>query len=283
MEQAIVEVRELTKVFPTTEGGEKIAVNHISFDVLPGEIYGLLGPNGAGKTTTLRMLSGLLTPTSGSALLNGFNAQTQREQAKRALGYLTASTGLYQRLTPRELLRYFGELIGMGRPEIDARIATLVEWLDMHEFANLRCGSLSTGQKQRTNIARALMGDPPILVMDEPTLGLDVLTNRVVLDFIRAEGARGKAIILSTHYLDEAEDLCDRFGLIHDGRIVAEGDLDALRRTAGKQRLREIFLNVCGQSEHVLAELPESVGWLGARPPASAGGSDPRAAEGRAS
>ncbi len=258
MEQAIVEVRELTKVFPTTEGGEKIAVNRVTFDVRPGEIYGLLGPNGAGKTTTLRMLSGLLTPTSGLARLNGFDAQREREQAKRALGYLTASTGLYQRLTPRELLRYFGELIGMEREAIAARIATLVNWLDMHEFVNLRCGSLSTGQKQRTNIARALMGDPPILVMDEPTLGLDVLTNRVVLDFIRAEGARGKAIILSTHYLDEAEDLCDRFGLIHDGRIVAEGNLDELRQTAGRQRLREIFLAVCGQSEHVLAGLSGS-------------------------
>ncbi|HWL94198.1 MAG TPA: ABC transporter ATP-binding protein [Phycisphaerae bacterium] len=252
MDQPLIEVHELTKIFPTTEGGEKRAVDAVSFTVAAGEIYGLLGPNGAGKTTTLRMLSGLVTPTGGYARLNGFDVRVQREQAKRCLGYLTASTGLYQRLTPRELLRYFGELIDMPKDAIARRTDELVEWLDMGSFANLRCGGLSTGQKQRTNIARALMGDPPILVMDEPTLGLDVLTNRVVLDFIRAEGARGKAIILSTHYLDEAEALCDQYGLIHDGRLVGVGDLATLQAMSGKRRLSEIFLKLCGQEEHVL-------------------------------
>lgn len=256
MDRPIVEVEALTKVFPTTEGGDKRAVDGVTFSVAPGRIYGLLGPNGAGKTTTLRMLSGLLTPTSGSARLAGFDVQSEREQAKRRLGYLTASTGLYQRLSPRELLRYFGELIDMERQAIERRIVELVEWLDMKSFADLRCGGLSTGQKQRTNIARALMGDPPILVMDEPTLGLDVLTNRVVLDFIRAEGARGKAIILSTHYLDEAETLCNEFGMIHDGRLVGTGDLASLQASSGKRRLSEIFLKLCGQSEHVLTGVP---------------------------
>lgn len=258
MHEPIVEVHELTKLFPTTEGGDKRAVDGVSFTVSPGQIYGLLGPNGAGKTTTLRMLSGLLTPTSGYAKLSGFDVRLQREQAKRCLGYLTASTGLYQRLTPRELLRYFGELIDMDRAGIGRRIAELIEWLDMGTFADLRCGGLSTGQKQRTNIARALMGDPPILVMDEPTLGLDVLTNRVVLDFIRAEGARGKAIILSTHYLDEAEAMCDQYGLIHDGKLVGIGDLATLQAQSGKRRLSEIFLKLCGQSEHVLSGVPEA-------------------------
>ncbi|MFQ5429992.1 MAG: ABC transporter ATP-binding protein [Phycisphaerae bacterium] len=255
--EAVIEARNLTKVFPTTEGGEKRAVDDLSFTVAPGEIFGLLGPNGAGKTTALRMLSGLLTPTSGQAFLCGYNTQTHREDAKRVLGYLTASTGLYQRLSPRELLRYFGELIGMDRRAIDRRIDALIDWLDMGEFADLRCGGLSTGQKQRTNIARALMGDPPVLIMDEPTLGLDVLTNRVVLDFIRAEGCRGKAIILSTHYLDEAETLCDRYGLLHEGRLVGTGDLAALQAQAGQRRLSEIFLELCGQSKHVLAGLPD--------------------------
>lgn len=256
MSNAIVEVCNLTKIFPTTEGGDKRAVDDVSFSVEPGRIYGLLGPNGAGKTTTLRMLSGLLTPTSGIARLNGFDVRQQREEAKRCLGYLTASTGLYQRLTPRELLRYFGELIDMEKSAIDRRIEELVAWLDMSTFADLRCGGLSTGQKQRTNIARALMGDPPILVMDEPTLGLDVLTNRVVLDFIRAEGARGKAIILSTHYLDEAESLCHEYGLIHDGKLVGIGTLAALQAQSGKRRLSEIFLKLCGQEEHVLTGVP---------------------------
>lgn len=248
----MIEVRDIVKVFPTTEGGEKRAVDGVSFHVGAGEIYGLLGPNGAGKTTSLRIISGLLSATSGVARLNGHDVQIEREAAKRSLGYLTASTGLYQRLSPREMLRYFGELIGMDRPTIAARINELVRWLDMHDFADLRCGGLSTGQKQRTNIARALMGDPPILIMDEPTLGLDVLTNRIVLDFIRAEGARGKAIILSTHYLDEAERLCDRFGLIHEGVLVGEGDLASLQARTGRQRLSDVFLSLCGAEAHVL-------------------------------
>ena len=257
MTKPIVEICELTKVFPTTEGDEKRAVDGISFSGEPGQIFGLLGPNGAGKTTTLRMISGLLTPTSGTMHLNGHDVRARRLEAKRSLGYLTASTGLYQRLTPRELLHYFGELIGLDKPAIKKRLEELVEWLDMASFVDLRCGGLSTGQKQRTNIARALMGDPPILVMDEPTLGLDVLTNRVVLDFIRAEGAKGKAIILSTHYLDEAEALCHQYGLIHEGRLVGRGDLAALQEKAGRRRLSEIFLALCGQDEHVLAGVPE--------------------------
>jgi sodium transport system ATP-binding protein len=248
----MIEVAELTKVFPTTDGGEKRAVDGLSFHVDAGEIYGLLGPNGAGKTTTLRMIGGLLVPTSGAARLNGHDIQTQQEAAKRCLGYLTASTGLYHRLSPREMLRYFGELIGMEQAAIRQRTEVLIDWLDMSNFADLRCGGLSTGQRQRTNIARALMGDPPILIMDEPTLGLDVLTNRIVLDFIRAEGARGKAIILSTHYLDEAETLCRRFGLIHEGKLMGEGDLETLRKQTGARRLSEIFLRLCGQDEHVL-------------------------------
>ena len=252
MAEPIVVAHELTKVFPTTEGARKRAVDGLTFSVAPGKIYGLLGPNGAGKTTTLRMISGLLTPTSGWARLNGHDPRTDQESAKRCLGYLTASTGLYQRLAPRELLRYFGELLGMDSAAIGRRMEALIDWLDMASFANLRCGGLSTGQKQRTNIARALMGDPPILVMDEPTLGLDVLTNRVVLDFIRAEGRRGKAIIMSTHYLDEAEALCDRYGLIHEGRLVGRGDLQTLQALTDRRRLSEIFLKLCGQADHVL-------------------------------
>lgn len=254
----MIEVRGLTKVFPTTDGGEKRAVDGLDFRVEAGEIYGLLGPNGAGKTTALRMIGGLLTPTAGTALLNGCDIQNDREAAKRSLGYLTASTGLYIRLTPREILRYFGALIGLERAAIERRIDELIDWLDMAGFADLRCGGLSTGQKQRTNIARALIGDPPILILDEPTLGLDVLTNRIVLDFIRAEGARGKAIVLSTHYLDEAERLCRRFGLLHEGKLVGEGDLNTLQRLTGRQRLSEIFLKLCGQEEHVLKKAVSS-------------------------
>lgn len=257
MSRPLVEVNEIVKVFPTTEGDEKRAVDGVSFHVAPGEIYGLLGPNGAGKTTSLRIISGLLTATSGEVRLAGFDVTRQREEAKRCLGYLTASTGLYQRLSPRELLKYFGQLLGMDTEAVNRRIAALIEWLDMGEFADLRCGGLSTGQKQRTNIARALMGNPPILIMDEPTLGLDVLTNRIVLEFIRAEAATGKAVIMSTHYLDDAESLCNRFGLIHEGKLVGEGDLASLQAASGRRRLSEIFLNLCGHEERVLRTRPD--------------------------
>jgi len=235
---------KLTKCFPTPDGGEKYAVDDLDLRIGEGEIYGLLGPNGAGKTTTLRMLSGLISPTSGTARLAGFDVTTHPFDVKRVLGFLTANTGLYQRLTPRELLVYFGELHLMNRETARARADHIIEWLDMGDFANLRCGGLSTGQRQRVNIGRVLVADPPILVMDEPTLGLDVLSNRTILDFIRRAGRSGKTIIVSTHYLDEAETLCDRVGLLHNGRIIAEGDIDTLRRQTGEQRLSDIFLKL---------------------------------------
>jgi len=244
----MIEAHDLVKTFPTPAGREKRAVAGISFRVAGGEIYGLLGPNGAGKTTTLRILSGLMTPTAGRAVVNGTDVVRDPSRARRSIGFLTANTGLYQRLTPRELLSYFGELNGMDRPAIRGRVGALIDWLDMHDFADARCGALSTGQRQRTNIARALVADPPILIMDEPTLGLDVLTNRLILDFIRRERELGKAILLSTHYLDEAEALCDRIGLLHEGRLVAEGDMPTLRERTGFDRLTDVFLHLAGDS-----------------------------------
>lgn len=244
----MIEVRGLVKSFPTATGPEKLAVAGLDFEVRAGEIYGLLGPNGAGKTTTLRMLSGLIRPTAGRALINGVDVAADPLTAKRSIGFLTANTGLYQRLSPRELLPYFGELCGLDRAAIVRRTEELIALLGMSDFADLRCGALSTGQKQRTSIARALMADPPILVLDEPTLGLDVLTNRVILDFIRRERDQGKAILLSTHYLDEAETLCNRIGLLHQGRLIAEGNMDELRDRVGRQRLTDIFLALVGDS-----------------------------------
>ena len=238
----MIVAENLRKSFLTPTGQPKDAVAGLSFTVARGEIYGLLGPNGAGKTTTLRMLSGLMTPTSGHAVLNGTDTATDRSAVKRSIGFLTANTGLYQRLSPRELLVYFGELHGMQRPDARTRATALIDWLEMHAFADLRCGALSTGQKQRTSIARALVADPMILIMDEPTLGLDVLSNRIILDFVRRERSEGKTIVLSTHYLDEAETLCDRIGLLYEGRLIAEGTLTELRRATGEQRLSNIFL-----------------------------------------
>lgn len=245
----------LVKVFPTSEG-EKRAVDGLSFKVGEGRIYGLLGPNGAGKTTTLRMLSGLMAPTSGSAILAGHDVATAPQEVKRVLGFLTANTGLYQRLTARELLIYFARLQRMERAAATARADHLIDWLSMGDFAQMRCGALSTGQKQRVNIARALVADPPILVMDEPTLGLDVLSNRVILDFIKRERDEGKTVILSTHYLDEAETMCDQIGLLHNGRLIAEGDLPSLRALTGQERLSNIFLRLVCAEEPVGVPAP---------------------------
>jgi len=243
----------LVKVFPTPDGLGKRAVDGLSFRVQEGHIYGLLGPNGAGKTTTLRLLSGLMAPTSGSASLGGFDVATQPNEVKRVLGFLTANTGLYQRLTARELLIYFAQLHRMDAAQAAARADRLIEWLGIRDFAGLRCGALSTGQRQRVNIARALIADPPILIMDEPTLGLDVLSNRIILEYIKRERDQGKTIILSTHYLDEAEGMCDRIGLLHDGRLIAEGDLQNLRALSGEERLSNIFLRLIRADEKVEA------------------------------
>jgi len=243
----------LVKDFPTPHGGDKRAVDGLTFSVGAGQIYGLLGPNGAGKTTTLRMLSGLMAPTSGTAWIGGYDVATQPAEVKRVLGFLTANTGLYQRLTARESLVYFSRLNGLSRPDATARAAELIELLGIEAFADLRCGALSTGQKQRVNIARALVADPPILIMDEPTLGLDVLSNRVILEYIRRQRQAGKTVILSTHYLDEAEDMCDRIGLLHDGHLIAEGDIEHLRQLSGEHRLSNIFLSLIRADEQVEA------------------------------
>jgi ABC-type multidrug transport system ATPase subunit len=247
---SMVVADNLCKAFPQPDGGEKLAVNGLSFTVERGQIYGLLGPNGAGKTTTLRMLSGLMAPTNGRAVMNGRDVADQPAEVKHDIGFLTANTGLYQRLSPRELLTYFAELHGMAGARADQRVSHLLDWLEMHDFADLRCGALSTGQKQRTSIARALVGDPVILIMDEPTLGLDVLSNRIILDFITREREEGKTILLSTHYLDEAESLCDRIGLLYNGRLMAEGTFAELQQNTGKPRLSSIFLQLFDEAEN---------------------------------
>lgn len=240
---------ELVKVFPSPDGREKYAVDGLSFRVAQGHIYGLLGPNGAGKTTTLRMLSALVAPTNGRAVIAGHDVEQEPMAVKRAIGFLTANTGLYQRLTVCEVLVYFARLQGLDGASARRRTAQLIDWFDMSDFAHHRCGSLSMGQRQRTNIARALVADPAVLILDEPTLGLDVLSNLVILDFIRAQRDAGKTIVLSTHYLDEAETMCDMIGLLHHGKLIAEGTLEDLRRRAGTGRLSSIFLKLVHDRE----------------------------------
>ena len=226
--------------------GSKTAVAGLSFSVGAGEIYGLLGPNGAGKTTTLRVLAGILTPTAGRATVAGLDVAAHPLEVRRRLGFLTNTTGLYARLTGRELLDYFARLYGMSPAAADARIATLIRALDLAPFFGRRCEALSTGERQRLSIARAVLHDPAVLILDEPTAGLDVLASRFLRAFVRAERDRGKAVVFSTHYLAEAELLCDRIGLLHHGGLLAEGTPAALRAMAGEApSLEEAFLRLC--------------------------------------
>ena len=240
-----VTVARLTKAF-----GAAVAVDDLSFAVPPGEIYGLLGPNGAGKTTTLRVLAAILAPTSGRAQVAGVDVARDPQAARRRLGFLTGTTGLYARLTGRELLRYFGRLHHMAEAAIAERTALLARVLDLGAFLGRRCEALSTGQRQRLSVARAVLHDPTVLILDEPTVGLDVLASRFLRDFVRAERDRGKAVVFSTHYLAEAELLCDRIGLLHQGRLLAEGSPAALRALAGgASSLEEAFLRLVAQRE----------------------------------
>ena len=239
----MIDVRDLTKTFGAGPSAV-VAVDHLDFHVGKGEVYGLLGPNGAGKTTTLRMLLGLLKPTHGDAFIDGFSASKQPTEVKRRLGLVSASAGLYQWLTPRETLAYSADLYAMPPAEVGPRTERLATVLDLSGFLDRRCATLSTGQKQRVNLARALVHDPPIMLLDEPTRGLDVVGSRVIFDYIDLLRQEGKAVIVSTHRLDEAERLCDRFGLLHRGRLRHEGTLAELRLQTGRERLTDMFFTL---------------------------------------
>ncbi|OYV03480.1 ABC transporter ATP-binding protein, partial [candidate division bacterium WOR-3 4484_18] len=206
----MIEVDGLVKIFSDRKRGEVRAVDGICFEVNPGEIFGLLGLNGAGKTTTLRMLATILTPTAGTAKVDGYDICENPVEVRRRVGFLSGDTGLYHRLTPRELLNYFGELYGMDKKRIDDRMEELSTLLDMGGFLDVKIDKLSQGMKQKTSIARTLMHDPQVLLLDEPIKGLDVLTSLNIIEFIRNSKRMGKTIVFSTHVMREAERLCDR-------------------------------------------------------------------------
>lgn len=232
---------ELTKVF-SSGSQEVLAVDGVSFSVSVGEVYGLLGENGAGKTTTLRMILGLLEPTSGYAMVGGFRSTESPDEVKSRIGLVSTSAGLYQWLTPREMLLFFADLYGTPLPTAQQKLEELADLFALRDFLDRRCATLSTGQKQRVNLARSLIHDPPVLLLDEPTRGLDVLGSKVIFDYISRARDAGKATIVSTHRLDEAERLCDRFGLLHRGRLMHEGTLAELQQATGLQTLTEMFL-----------------------------------------
>jgi sodium transport system ATP-binding protein len=242
----MIQVSGLSKTFTDPKRGTRLAVDDVSFEVRAGEVFGLLGPNGAGKTTSLRMLATLLKPSSGTAILNGFEITRQPEKVREQIGFLSGDMGLYGRLTAREILNFFGKLYGMDEARRASRIEFMVNLLDMKNMVDVRTDKLSTGMKQKTAIARTMLHDPPVLILDEPTSGLDVPTARAIESAIVEAKKAGKCVLYSTHVMEEAEYLCDRIGVISDGKMKMTGTMDELRAATGKQRLREIFLELLG-------------------------------------
>ncbi len=249
----MIEAHHLTKTFKDKKRGLVTATADVSFTCQPGRIYGLLGANGAGKTTTLRILATLLKPTSGTCTVAGYDTAVAPEKVRAHVGFLAASTALYGRLTAREMVTYFGRLNGMSDEAIRTRLKVLADELDMHEFLDRRCDKFSTGMKQKTSIARTLIHDPAVMIFDEPTLGLDVMTARSIVKFVRDCRNRGKTVIYSTHVMSEVEKLCDTIGIIHGGRLVAEGTLADLQARYAEKDMEEVFVKAVG-GEAALAE-----------------------------
>ncbi|HEV2288899.1 MAG TPA: ATP-binding cassette domain-containing protein [Candidatus Acidoferrales bacterium] len=244
----MIQAVELCKTFNDKKRGAIRAVDGVSFTCKPGEIYGLLGANGAGKTTTLRVLATILAPTSGTATVAGFDVVRDPQKVRAHIGFLSTATALYDRLTAAETVEYFGRLFGLDDATIARRTNELFKALDMEEFRDRRCAKLSTGMKQKVSIARTLVHDPPVMIFDEPTNGLDVMAARSITDFIRQCREKGKTVIFSTHVMSEVEKLCDRIGIIHNGKMQTEGTLEEMRQRYGKSDLEDIFVEVSGEA-----------------------------------
>jgi sodium transport system ATP-binding protein len=243
----MIQATDIHKTFRDSKRGDVKAVDGITLTCNPGEIYGLLGPNGAGKTTLMRMLATILAPTAGSAVVAGYDVQAEPTRVRASIGYLSGGTALYERMTPREMVRYFGALYGLTTAKVESRIRTVFGDLEIDEFADSRCDKLSTGQRQRVSIARTILHEPPVLIFDEPTNGLDILASRTIVRFIRRCRDEGRTVIFSTHILSEVESLCDRIGVVYHGKLVGEGTMFDLRAQTGKQTLEEVFLNMIGE------------------------------------
>ena len=247
----LIETRDLVKRF-----GEKTAVDQVTFQVGAGEVFGFLGPNGAGKTTTIKMIVGLLQPTSGSVKVAGFDIEEQPLLAKAVCGYLPDTPNLYPKLSARELLRFVGDLYEVSQKQIERRSQEMLSLFELTEAADDPIDTYSHGMQQKTALASALLHDPKVLIMDEPTVGLDPRSARLIKDILRQLAERGAAIFLSTHILEIAERMCDRIGIIDEGKLIAVGTMEQLRSIGkGETNLEDIFLNLTGGTEY--AEIAE--------------------------
>lgn len=251
--------QELCKRFirETPKLHEFYAVDHVSLRAQAGEIVGVLGPNGAGKTTLLRLLVGIMQPDSGTVQITdqGGRLLTDANERKRHIAYLSNNTKLYERLTPREVLYMLGNIYGIEKREIAARSQRIFETLQMEEFADSRIGRLSTGQTQRASLARCFIHDPDIFVLDEPTLGLDILSSQTIIDMMRRERENGKCVLYSTHYMEEAQYLCDRIIMLNHGRVLISAPTQEVLQESKKANLREAFFVLAREERDTIDEV----------------------------
>jgi sodium transport system ATP-binding protein len=250
----MIHVHQLTKHYTDLRRGRFVALAGISFRVRPGQVYGLLGPNGAGKTTALRILSTVLRPTGGTATINGYDVLTHSAAVRRQIGFVSTDTAVYDRMTGWEMVEYFGRLHGLRRESLSERMESLFERLKMNDTRDVLGAKMSTGMKQKVSVARALVHDPPVVIFDEATVGLDVLVARALLNTVADLRDRGKCIVFSTHIMREAERLCDRIAIVYRGRILAEGTLEELRDRHHQRDLEELFFQLISQHDDQAAE-----------------------------
>ena len=245
----MIHVHELTKHYSDLRRGKFVALGGISFHARPGQVYGLLGPNGAGKTTALRILSTVLRPSGGTATINGYDVLTQAAQVRRQIGFMSTNTAVYDRMTGWEMVEYFGRLHGIPKESLTERMETLFDRLKMNDTRDILGAKMSTGMRQKVSVARAIIHDPPVLIFDEATVGLDVLVARALLDTVAELRDHGKCVVFSTHIMREAERLCDRIAIVHRGHILAEGTLDELRDRHHQRDLEELFFQLISRHD----------------------------------
>jgi sodium transport system ATP-binding protein len=241
MEKTII-IEDLSKEFYDSQRGQIKAVDGISLTAFSGEVFGLLGPNGAGKTTTLRMMATLMKPDSGTINIAGYDTSTEPSKVRRSIGYLSSNTALYPRLSPREIIRYFAELNDFPKDQIGSRVEELIKYFGIGSYADTYSEKLSTGMKQITSIARTIVHNPPVLILDEPSSGLDVLVAQKIHSYITDLRNNGKTIIFSSHNMGEVEKICDRIGIINKGRLLAVGTVDELRDISKKHYMEDVFV-----------------------------------------